>query len=92
MVPHQPYCEQHSPTSQRPVEAEHSPVVVIGKLVGEGEEVLELVPVVERLTDVELETRVAVDDMALVELTAAEVETGFPQVPGAENAGLQDLQ
>ena len=74
----------------------------IGVVVGEGEElddvveileeVLELTPVVERLTDVELETRVAVDDMALVELTAAEVETGFPQVPGAENAALQDLQ
>ena len=74
----------------------------IGVVVGEGEElddvveileeVLELTPVVERLTDVELETRVVVDDMALVELTTAEVETGFPQVPGAENAALQDLQ
>ena len=52
------------------------------------EEVLELVPVVVRLTDVELETRVAVDNMALVELTAAEVEAGFPKVSGAEFAAL----
>ena len=52
------------------------------------EEVLELVPVVVRLTDVELETRVAADDMALVELTAAEVEAKFPKVSGAEFAAL----
>ena len=56
------------------------------------EEVLMLVPAVERLTDIELETHLAVDDMALVELAAAKVEARFPQVLGAENAALQELQ
>ena len=60
--------------------------------VGILEEFLELVPVVERLTDVELETQEAVDDMALAELAAAEGEAGFQQVAGAENAALQNLQ